>query len=131
MVAAFPARRRLDDYRGLARRRPWVGGALLVSLLGLVDTLPTAVFVGKLTIAAAAWSAKPAGPATVMAAEQAPPARFIDPRSTALLTCLTGRVWPKSTRLWVVGAAEAAGQRASRSTRRRSDVDAPRTPLLR
>jgi NADH-quinone oxidoreductase subunit N len=56
VVAAFPARRRLEDYRGLAGRRPWAGGALLVSLLGLVGTPPTAVFVGKLTIAAAAWT---------------------------------------------------------------------------
>jgi NADH-quinone oxidoreductase subunit N len=56
VVAAFPARRRLEEYRGLARHRPWAGGALLVSLLGLVGTPPTAVFVGKLTVAAAAWS---------------------------------------------------------------------------
>ncbi len=56
VVAAFPARRRLEEYRGLAGRRPWVGAALLVSLLGLVGTPPTAVFVGKLTVATAAWN---------------------------------------------------------------------------
>lgn len=55
VVAAFPARRRLDGYRGLAGSRPWLAGALVVSLLGLVGTPPTAVFVGKLTIASAAW----------------------------------------------------------------------------
>ena len=55
VVAAFPTRRLLEGYRGLAGARPWLGGALLVSLLGLVGTPPTAVFVGKLVIIAAAW----------------------------------------------------------------------------
>jgi NADH-quinone oxidoreductase subunit N len=56
VVAAFPARRLLEGYRGLAGSWPWLSGALLVSLLGLVGTPPTAVFVGKLAVAAAAWS---------------------------------------------------------------------------
>ncbi len=55
VVAALPGHRSLRDYRGLGRHRPWLAGALLVSLLGLVGTPPTAVFVGKLTTASAAW----------------------------------------------------------------------------
>lgn len=46
----------LAGYRGLGRRRPVLAGALLVCLLGLVGTPPTAVFVGKLTVFAAAWA---------------------------------------------------------------------------
>ncbi|MFG3577710.1 NADH-quinone oxidoreductase subunit N [Micromonospora chersina] len=53
--AALPERRDLADYRGLAAQRPWLAAALLVALLGLVGTPPTAVFVGKLTTATAAW----------------------------------------------------------------------------
>lgn len=55
VVAALPERRDLATYRGLAGTRPWLAAALLVCLLGLVGTPPTAVFVGKLTIATAAW----------------------------------------------------------------------------
>ncbi|MFI6595105.1 NADH-quinone oxidoreductase subunit N [Nonomuraea sp. NPDC050536] len=46
---------RLSDYAGLARRSPWPAAALVVCLLGLVGTPPTAVFVGKLLVFAAAW----------------------------------------------------------------------------
>ena len=53
--ATLPGARDLADYRGLAGRRPWLAAALLVALLGLVGTPPTAVFVGKLTTATAAW----------------------------------------------------------------------------
>lgn len=52
---ALPRWRDLDPYRGLARVRPWLAIALVVALLGLVGTPPTAVFVGKLTTATAAW----------------------------------------------------------------------------
>lgn len=55
VVAALPERRHLDSYRGLGFSRPWLGAALAVALLGLVGTPPTAVFVGKLTTATAAW----------------------------------------------------------------------------
>ncbi|KAA1249359.1 NADH-quinone oxidoreductase subunit N [Mycobacterium simiae] len=52
---ALPDRRDLTGYRGLSRAQPWLAGALVVALLGLVGTPPTAVFVGKLTTATAAW----------------------------------------------------------------------------
>ncbi len=55
VTASFPDRRDLDSYRGLAGSRPVLAGALVVALLGLVGTPPTAVFVGKLTTATAAW----------------------------------------------------------------------------
>lgn len=55
VVAALPRHDSLDSYRGLARRRPGLAGALLVCLLGLVGTPPTAVFVGKLTVFSATW----------------------------------------------------------------------------
>lgn len=42
-------------HRGGGVRRPWSAAALLVALLGLVATPPTAVFVGKPTTATAAW----------------------------------------------------------------------------
>ncbi|MFB4281502.1 NADH-quinone oxidoreductase subunit N [Nonomuraea sp. MTCD27] len=45
----------LADYAGLARRSPWTAFALVVCLLGLVGTPPTAVFAGKLLMFAAAW----------------------------------------------------------------------------
>ncbi|RJK97600.1 NADH-quinone oxidoreductase subunit N [Vallicoccus soli] len=55
VVAALPARRDLAAYRGLAGARPGLAAALLVALLGLLGTPPTAVFAGKLTTATAAW----------------------------------------------------------------------------
>ncbi|WEV77211.1 NADH-quinone oxidoreductase subunit N [Janibacter cremeus] len=55
VTATFPDRRELDDYRGLVSARPGLALALLVALLGLVGTPPTAVFVGKLATATAAW----------------------------------------------------------------------------
>lgn len=54
VVAAFPARRTIADYTGLAVRHPLLAGALVVSLLGLVGTPPTVLFFGKLTTFAAA-----------------------------------------------------------------------------
>ncbi len=55
VIAAVPERQSLADYHGLIRRRPWLAGALAVSLLSLAGTPPTAVFIGKLTTFAAAW----------------------------------------------------------------------------
>jgi NADH-quinone oxidoreductase subunit N len=55
VTTAFPDRRDLDSYRGMGRARPWLGASLVVALLGLVGTPPTVVFVGKLTMTAAAW----------------------------------------------------------------------------
>lgn len=58
VTAALPGLRDLDSYRGLARTQPWLAGALVVALLGLVGTPPTAVFIGKVTTAAAAWDGR-------------------------------------------------------------------------
>lgn len=66
VTAALPDRRDLDSYRGLARTHPWLGGALVVALLGLVGTPPTAVFIGKVTTAAAAWDGRYAWLAVVV-----------------------------------------------------------------
>lgn len=54
VIAELPAARRLEDYRGLARTHPWLAAVMVICLLGLVGTPPTAVFVGKLTIFTAA-----------------------------------------------------------------------------
>lgn len=54
VVAEFPHANRLEDYRGLARRHPGLAAVLVVCLLGLVGTPPTAVFLGKLEVFAAA-----------------------------------------------------------------------------
>ncbi|GGM51015.1 hypothetical protein GCM10012275_22360 [Longimycelium tulufanense] len=50
VVAARPGAERLTDYTGLFRRSPALALSLVVCLLGLVGTPPTAVFVGKLTV---------------------------------------------------------------------------------
>ncbi len=39
----------------MGRHHPWLSLALVVALLGLLGTPPTAVFAGKLTTATAAW----------------------------------------------------------------------------
>jgi NADH-quinone oxidoreductase subunit N len=54
VTAAVPGADRLEHYRNLAASRPALALSLLVLLLGLVGTPPTAVFVGKLTVFAAA-----------------------------------------------------------------------------
>ncbi|MGD9482528.1 NADH-quinone oxidoreductase subunit N [Streptomyces sp. TRM70308] len=55
VAAALPGRTTLRSYAGAGRRHPWLTGALVVCLLGLVGTPPTAVFLGKLTVFAASW----------------------------------------------------------------------------
>ncbi|WP_304450647.1 NADH-quinone oxidoreductase subunit N [Nocardiopsis sp. YSL2] len=57
VVCALPGARTLEQYAGLFHRRPWLALALVVCLLGLVGTPPTAVFVGKLTVFTAALDA--------------------------------------------------------------------------
>ncbi|WP_299951421.1 NADH-quinone oxidoreductase subunit N [uncultured Modestobacter sp.] len=55
VLAARPGARSLADFRGLGRRHPALATALVVGLLSLVGTPPTAVFIGKLTVFTAAW----------------------------------------------------------------------------
>ncbi len=55
VTSSLPTRRDLASYRGLATARPWLAAGLVLALLGLVGTPPTAVFAGKVTVAAAAW----------------------------------------------------------------------------
>ncbi|MBW4718668.1 NADH-quinone oxidoreductase subunit N [Saccharothrix obliqua] len=57
VVCALPAAALRTDYRGLVRRRPWLAVSLVVLLLGLVGTPPTAVFAGKLLVFTAALDA--------------------------------------------------------------------------
>lgn len=55
VTTALPRRRSLSDYRGLAAGRPWLAASLVVGLLSLVGTPPTAVFAGKLAAFTAGW----------------------------------------------------------------------------
>lgn len=57
VVAALPRARTLADYRGLAARHRPLALSLVICLLGLIGTPPTAVFVGKLTVFTAAVDA--------------------------------------------------------------------------
>ena len=57
VVSAFPSYGTLNDYTGLFRKHPWLAVSLIVLLLGLVGTPPTAVFLGKLTAFTAAFGA--------------------------------------------------------------------------
>ena len=57
VAAAEPDRRSLADWAGFAPARPGLSIALVVALLGLVGTPPTAVFIGKLTTMSATWDA--------------------------------------------------------------------------
>ncbi len=54
VVAELPRARTIADYRGLAARHPGLAAVLVVSLLGLVGTPPTGVFLGKLQVFTAA-----------------------------------------------------------------------------
>lgn len=55
VIAALPGRENLTDWAGVARRHPWLTGALVVGALSLVGTPPTAVFAGKLAVFTSAW----------------------------------------------------------------------------
>ncbi len=57
VAAAHPDRRRLGDWAGLAHRHPMSAAALVVAMLGLVGTPPTAVFAGKVAVFTVAWDA--------------------------------------------------------------------------
>jgi formate hydrogenlyase subunit 3/multisubunit Na+/H+ antiporter MnhD subunit len=57
VVAELPRARTLADYRGMATRHRWLALSLIICLLGLIGTPPTAVFVGKLTVFTAAVDA--------------------------------------------------------------------------
>ncbi|RNL73755.1 NADH-quinone oxidoreductase subunit N [Streptomyces sp. I6] len=54
VVCSLPQARNLEDYRGLLRRHPALTLSLIVCLLGLLGTPPTAVFLGKLEVFTAA-----------------------------------------------------------------------------
>lgn len=54
-VAAVPEARTITDWARAVRSRRWLVVSLVVCLLGLVGTPPTAVFVGKLAIFTATW----------------------------------------------------------------------------
>lgn len=56
-VAALPHARTITDWAAAAVRRRWTTFSLVVCLLGLVGTPPTAVFVGKLAVFTAAADA--------------------------------------------------------------------------
>ncbi len=55
VTTAVPTLRDVKSYRGMGFAHPWLTTALAVALLGLVGTPPTAVFIGKVTTATAAW----------------------------------------------------------------------------
>ncbi len=67
VVAAAPARRSLSDWSGFAAQHPALCVALVVALLGLVGTPPTAIFIGKTTTMGATWDAGLAWLATAVA----------------------------------------------------------------
>ena len=54
-VAAVPDAHTITDWATAVGRHRWLVVSLVVCLLGLVGTPPTAVFVGKLAVFAAAW----------------------------------------------------------------------------
>ncbi len=55
VTIAVPTLREVKSYRGMGFAHPWLTAALTIALLGLVGTPPTAVFIGKVTTATAAW----------------------------------------------------------------------------
>ena len=111
VVAAVPHRRRLEDYRGLSRDHPWLAGALLVSLLSLVGTPPTAVFVGKLSVFTAAWDGGAAWLVIVAAVNTVASLfyylRWIAPAFRAADTATVPRPAPPANP-WAYGAAVSA-----------------------
>ena len=68
VVAALPDKKAVDDWRGTARAHPVLIAALVVCLLGLVGTPPTAIFVAKLAVLSTTWGAGLAWLAVAVAA---------------------------------------------------------------
>ncbi|MGC5168744.1 NADH-quinone oxidoreductase subunit N [Luteimicrobium sp. DT211] len=54
-IAALPNRTTIPAWRGAAKEHPAITGVMLVGLLSLVGTPPTAVFVGKLAVFTTTW----------------------------------------------------------------------------
>ena len=101
--------RTLDDYRGLARRQPALATALVVCLLGLVGTPPTAVFLGKLTVFTAAIDGGMAW-LTVLAVLNTVASLFYYLRWIAPVFALgrDAEAAPQRSRPWAASAAVAA-----------------------
>jgi NADH-quinone oxidoreductase subunit N len=57
VVVQLRGRTRLEDYDGLARARPWLAGALVVSFLSFIGIPPLAGFFAKLVLFGAAIEA--------------------------------------------------------------------------
>ena len=113
VVAALPERRTLASYRGLAGSRPWLAAALLISLLGLVGTPPTAVFAGKLTTASAAWDGGAAWLAVAVVLNTVVSLfyylRWVIPAYRSLEPLERAGGAGSAARPWATGAAVAAG----------------------
>jgi NADH-quinone oxidoreductase subunit N len=113
IVAALPTRRDLASYRGLAASRPWLAGVLVVGLLGLVGTPPTAVFVGKLTTFSAGWDGGAAWLVVVAAVNTVASLfyylRWLAPVFRSLEPARRGAVDAFAPRPWAQGAAVASG----------------------
>lgn len=109
VLAALPHRRSLADFTGLARDHPWLAGVLVVALLGLVGTPPTAVFTGKLAVASAAWDGGAAWLAVALVVNSAASLyyylRWLAPVFRSADPDRAGTV----ARPWAAGAALAAG----------------------
>ncbi|NEK93373.1 NADH-quinone oxidoreductase subunit N [Modestobacter muralis] len=54
-AAAIPDARTIRDWGAAVKQQRWLGASLVICLLGLVGTPPTAVFVGKLAVFSASW----------------------------------------------------------------------------
>jgi NADH-quinone oxidoreductase subunit N len=54
-LAALPQRLTISSWRGAAKEHPAITGVILVGLLSLVGTPPTAIFLGKLAAFVTTW----------------------------------------------------------------------------
>lgn len=100
VVCALPENTGIQDYRGLVTRRPALAASLVVCLLGLVGTPPTAVFFGKLEVFSAAFDGGYAWLAVVAAANTVASLFYylrwivpaVSPRGTAPGAFAAGRI---------------------------------------